>query len=311
MKSRASYSLWIEKYRPEKVEHMILPASYREYFKNVIKSGDVPNLLLYSNTPGTGKTTMAKALCNQMEVDYLYINSSKENGVDVLRSTITRFATNRSLTGKKKVVILDEFDGASVQIMQALRAFLEEYQNTCRFIITANYVNKIIEPLRSRLQQFDFNVTTGALKEELVPMISKRLKGILTAEKLSYDEPTIDKLAEENFPDIRSMLSLLQKYSLMNGAIDANLFSYSSVDDTLYELLIDRKFTAARQFVLDSGYNFDELYAVLYREFVPRLELAKQAQAIMSIAEWQYKSNFCADKEIPFAAMLLELTNLD
>lgn len=311
MKSRASYSLWIEKYRPEKVEHMILPSQYRDFFNNVIKSGDVPNLLLYSNTPGTGKTTIAKAICNQMDLDYLYINSSKESGVDTLRTTITRFATNKSLSGKKKVVILDEFDGASVNIMQALRAFLEEYQNTCRFIITANYVNKIIEPLRSRLQQFDFNVTNEAFRSELIPSISKRLKGILTKEKVEFDAETIDKLAEENFPDIRSMLSLLQKYSMMNGMIDKNLFSYSSVDDKLYELLIEKKFTAARQFVLDSGYNFDEMYPVLYREFVPRLALPKQAQAIMSIADWQFKSNFCADKEIPFAALLLELTNLE
>jgi len=145
MANRADFSLWVEKYRPQKIDHAILPNEYRKFFNKIVKTGDIPNLLLYSSSPGTGKTTIAKALCIEAGVDYLYINASKDTGIDILRTTITKYASGKSLSGKKKVVILDEVDGSSATSFQAaVRAFIEEFHNSCRFILTCNYVNKII-----------------------------------------------------------------------------------------------------------------------------------------------------------------------
>lgn len=311
MSSRADYTLFTEKYRPQKIDHCILPAEYRKFFKKIVKTGDIPNLLLYSSSPGTGKTTVAKALCLEAGVDYLYINASKDTGIDTLRTTITKYASGKSLSGKKKVVILDEVDGSSATSFQAaLRAFIEEFHNSCRFILTCNYVNKIITPLRSRCQEFDFNVTTKELKEELVPKISDRLEKILKTEEVSFEDGVVGKLADQLFPDIRKMLSVLQQYSTISGHIDNQIFKYESVDEEFYDFILNKQFTKARQFVLDSGYNFDDLYVSLYRNLVPRMEKQLQPQAILAIAEWQYRSSFSADKEIPFAAMLLEIIGL-
>jgi len=311
MANRAEFSLWVEKYRPQKIDHAILPKEYRKFFKKIVKTGDIPNLLLYSSSPGTGKTTIAKAICIEAGVDYLYINASKDTGIDVLRTTITKYASGKSLSGKKKVVILDEVDGSSATSFQAaLRAFIEEFHNSCRFILTCNYVNKIISPLRSRCQEFDFNVTTKELKEELSPKISERLQKILTTEEVTYSDVVVDKLVDQLFPDIRKMLSVLQQYSTISGNIDDNIFKYESVDEEFYEFIINKQFIKARQFVIDSGYNLDELYTAIYRNLVPRLPKEKQGQAVLAIAEWQYRSAFSADKEIPFAAMLLELINI-
>lgn len=312
MANRADFSLWVEKYRPQKIDHAILPNEYKKFFKKIVKTGDIPNLLLYSSSPGTGKTTIAKALCIEAGVDYLYINASKDTGIDILRTTITKYASGKSLSGKKKVVILDEVDGSSATSFQAaLRAFIEEFHNSCRFILTCNYVNKIISPLRSRCQEFDFNVTTKELRTELVPKISQRLEKILNTEEVTYSDGVISKLADQLFPDIRKMLSMLQQYSTISGHVDENIFKYESVDEEFYDFILNKQFTKARQFVIDSGYNLDELYTALYRNLVPRLKKEVQGQAVMSIAEWQYRSAFSADKEIPFAAMLLEIINLE
>lgn len=311
MANRADFSLWVEKYRPQKIDHAILPTEYKKFFKKIVKTGDIPNLLLYSSSPGTGKTTIAKALCIEAGVDYLYINASKDTGIDTLRTTITKYASGKSLSGKKKVVILDEMDGnQNTSFQAALRAFIEEFHNSCRFILTCNYVNKIISPLRSRCQEFDFNVTTKEYREELVPKISQRLEKILNTEEVTFSDGVISKLADQLFPDIRKMLSMLQQYSTISGHVDENIFKYESVDEEFYEYILAKQFTKARQFVIDSGYNLDELYTALYRNLVPRLEKEKQGQAILSIAEWQYRSSFSADKEIPFAAMLLEIINI-
>lgn len=312
MSKQATYSLFTEKYRPQKIEHCILPTEYKKAFQKIVKVGDIPNLLLYSSSPGTGKTTVAKALCIESGVDYLYINASKDTGIDVLRSRITQYATGKSLSGKKKVVILDEIDGSNnTQFQAGLRAFIEEFHNSCRFILTCNYVNKIIPPLRSRCQEYDFNVTTKEKREELVPKIAVRLEKVLTSEEVSFDEGICQKIADTLFPDMRKMLTLLQQYSLQHGHIDSGVFQLETIDEEFYEFILKKQFIKARQFVIDSGYSFDDLYVALYRNLVPRLPKIQQGEAILRIAEWQYRSAMSSDKEIPFAALLMEIINLD
>lgn len=286
---------------------MVLPASYKAFFKKIVDEKETPNLLLYSSTPGSGKTSVAKAICHDIDADYIYINISLDTGIDALRSDIARFAAGKNLSGRKKIVICDEFDGATMNLQKAMRGAIEEYHNTCRFILTCNYVNKIIPALRSRLQEFDFNMTSKEIRAEMLPKVSKRLSMVLKMENIEFKPETVEQIVETYYPDIRKMYGLLQQYSSMNGVIDDNIFSFDSTDEQFYDLIISKKFTQARQFMLDSGYNFDDMYVDLYKNLIPRLDKAQVPQAILTIAEWQYRSQFSVDKEIPFAAMLIEL----
>ncbi len=308
MSKKLSYTLFTEKYRPEKINDMVLPAEYKKFFNKIVSEGEIPNLLLYSSTPGTGKTSISKALCNEIGADYLYLNISSESGIDALRNDISRFAAGKSLNGKKKVVIMDEFDGASMNLMKALRAEIEHYQNNCRFILTCNYVNKIIPALRSRLMEYDFNMNSKEIREEMIPKVTSRLCSVLKFEKIEFSEDTISELVENLYPDIRKMYGLLQQYSTATGIIDKNIFNVASIDEEFYNLIFNKKLTLARKYIMDAGYNYDEMYSNLMRDFVPLIEdKMKQAEVILVLAKYQYQSNFCADKEIQFAACLIDI----
>jgi DNA polymerase III delta prime subunit len=307
-KKKLSYTLFTEKYRPSSVADMLLPDKYKKFFLNLVKEGEVPNLLLFSSTPGSGKTSVAKAICDDIDADYLYINISSESGIDTLRTDIARFASGKNLSGKKKIVICDEFDGSTPKLQMAMRAAMEEFHNSCRFILTCNYVNKIIPALRSRLMEYDFNMNTKDIREEMLPKVQRRLKMVLQNESVEYKEDIVDQLAENLYPDIRKMYGTLQQYSKQNGIIDSNIFTFESVEDQFYDLILTKKFTMARQFMLDSGYSFDDMYSDLYHNLIPRIaDKSKQAQIILVIAEWQYRASFSTDPEIPFAAMLVEI----
>lgn len=311
MAKQLSYTLWTEKYRPDVVSTMLLPNKYIKFFKELVKDGEVPNLLLYSSTPGTGKTSIAKALCNEIDADYLYINASSDNGIDTIREDVSRFASGKSLSGKKKIVIFDEGEQLSFPAQKAVLAMFEKYQNTCRFILTCNYVNKVIPAARSRFQEFDFNMNTKEIRDEMTPKVVKRIKQVLDFEKVEYSNDIIERLVEDLYPDIRKVYGVLQQYSKMNGIIDENIFKFESVDTELYQLILNKKFTAARQFVLDAGYNYDDLYSDLYKNLIPLVpEADKRAQLILVIADYQYKSAFSNDKEIAFAALLIEVLNI-
>lgn len=303
-----AYTLFVEKFRPQNVNGVLLPTKYKNFFQSAVKNGEVPNLLLHSSYPGSGKTTMAKALCNDIESDSMYINVSEDSGIDTLRNDIRRFASGKSLTGKKKIVILDELDGGSKKIQDALRGFIEEFQNKCRFIATCNYVNKIISPLRSRFQEFDFNMNTLEIRKEMIPKVVAYCIALLKHEKITFDEEAVKSLVIEKYPDIRKIYNILQQYSLMNGHIDMNVLNYSTVDEKLYQLILDKKLTAARQFILDSGYDYDELYTDLFKNFLNKIEdKAKQAEVILILGEWQKWSSQVADKELNFTACLVNI----
>jgi len=308
MNKKLSYTLFTEKYRPDSVSGMLIPKSYKKFFQTLVEQKEIPNLLLYSSIPGSGKTSIAKALCNDLDADYLYINISSESGIDTLRTDIARFAAGKSISGKKKIVICDEFDGATLALQKGLRASIEEFHNHCRFILTCNYVNKIIPALRSRLQEFDFNMNTKEIRSEMLPQVRNRLVGLLKTEGITYQDETIEKLVDCLYPDIRKMYGLVQQYSTMNGIIDSNIFNYESVDDQLYDFILNKKFTLARQFMIDSGYNYADMYADLYTNLVPKIsDKSKQGQIILIIADWQYKASFSSNPEIPFSAMLFEI----
>ena len=313
--TRLTYSLFVEKYRPDQIKGIILPKSFRDFFSKLVEDKEIPNLMLFSASPGTGKTTIAKALSKEIGADYLYINTSLENGIDLLRSKVEKFATSMSYSGKKKIVIMDEFDGASISLQQALRATIEEFHQSCRFIFTCNYITKIIEPLKSRCQLFDFNMMTKEIQTEIKPQILKRLVAILKAEKIKgqpiiYDEAVLNKLIETFYPDIRRMINLIQQYTKQNGTVDSAIFDYEKVDTELYDLILNKKLTAARKYILDRNYNFSELYRAMFDNLIPLLPKEKRSGAILVIAEYMFRDATVLDKEINFTACILQIMDI-
>lgn len=303
--------LWTEFYRPQRVQDVLLPKDYKTFFQNVIDSKDLPNLLLYSNSPGVGKTTVAKALCKDMGIDYLYLNTSTDNGIDVLRSTITKYASVKSITGGMKAVILDEFDGSTVAFQQGLRAAIEEHHKCCRFIFTANFITKIINPVKSRCQVFDFNMTDKNFVDEMKPKMISRLKGILKNEGVKFNDEVIVKLVETYYPDFRKMLGVLQQYAKMrNNVIDDNIFNVDTIDQEFFDLICAHKLTSARRFLLERNFNYDEIFRALFDNLVPRIDKKNQANAIKTIADYMYRNAFVVDKDINCSALLLELMEM-
>lgn len=313
MKSkRLSYTLFVEKYRPEHVKEVILPKGIKNFFLTLVQEKEIPNLLFYSSSPGCGKSSMAKALVNDIKSDYIYINMSLESGIDTLRSRISKFATSYSMFGEneggKKICILDEFDGSTPALQAAMRGFMEEFQDSCRFILTCNYITKIIEPLKSRCQQIDFNMMDIKSQQECKPLILSRLLGILKNEKIEFKQETIQKIVDMFYPDVRRMINLLQQYSKKNGIIDSGIFDVEKVDIEFYQMILKKKLTDARKYIIERNYNCSEMYRNLFDNFVPLLEKPKQAPIILIIAEYMWRDSAGAlDKEINLTACIIEI----
>jgi len=300
--------LWVEKYRPRTIEDCILPSTIKDTFKEMVDSGEVQNLLLCGG-PGCGKTTVAKALCNELDTEYLMVNCSEDGNIDTLRTTIRNFASSVSINGNKKVVILDEFDYSNPQSTQpALRGFMEEFSKNCRFILTCNYKNRIIEPLHSRCTVVEFKIPTKE-KPPLALKILGRVKSILKQESIEFDEEVLAKLIMKHFPDIRRILNELQRYSV-SGKIDVGILSQLG-DISIKELvgfMKNKEFTKVRSWVVDNLDNDQtHIFRTLYDGFYEYLKPHSIPEAVLILAEYQYKSAFVADHEINMVACLTEL----
>jgi len=299
--------LWVEKYRPRKIQDCILPPSIKKSFSEFVKNKEIPNLLL-SGGPGVGKTTVARALCEQLETDYLIINGSEESGIDVLRSKIKGFASTVSLTGGTKVVILDEADYLNPQSTQpALRGFIEEFHNNCRFIFTANYKNRIIEPLHSRCSVIEFKINGN--RDKLAYELLNRCGNILDEENIKYDNKVVAELIMKHFPDNRRVLNELQRYSAA-GEIDSGILVNLS-DINLKELTLhlkNKEFTKVRKWVVDNIDNDPtKIFRKIYDNLYYTMEPSTIPSAIILIGQYQYKSAFVADQEINLLACLTEI----
>jgi DNA polymerase III delta prime subunit len=301
--------LYVEKYRPQNIEDTILPQQYKDQFKEFVKQGEIPNLLL-SGSAGCGKTTIAKALCNELGADFIVINGSDEGRlIDTLRTKIKNFASTMSLQGGPKVVILDEADYISADSVQpALRAFIEEFSSNCRFIFTCNYKNRIIPALHSRTTVIDFKISP-AEKPKLAQQFMKRVKTILDTEVVTYDDKVIAELIMRFFPDFRRILNELQRYGV-SGTIDSGLLSSLTEEKftPLIDMLQEKNWGAMRKWV---GQNSDQDFTSLYRKVFNALEVRLEPQsipaAVLVIADYQYKSAFAMDSEINFTACLTEI----
>jgi DNA polymerase III delta prime subunit len=300
--------LWVEKYRPQTVADTILPKPLKSTFQTIVNTGEIPNLL-FTGTAGVGKTTVAKALCNQLGLDYLLINGSEEGNIDTLRNKIKHFASTVSLQGGYKVVILDEADYLNPQSTQpALRGFIEEFSNNCRFIMTCNFKNRIIEPLHSRCSVVEFNIAKKDMPD-LCGSFMKRVGNILSNENIEYDEPVIAELIMKHMPDWRRVLNELQRYSV-SGKIDTGiLVSLSEVSmGNLMSAMKDKNFKKMRQWVTD---NIDQEPASLFRKIYDNMSDYVKPQSIpqlvLILADYQYKNSFVADHELNMVACCTEI----
>lgn len=300
--------LWVEKYRPKTVDDAILPKHLKKTFKEILKTGEIPNLL-FTGTAGVGKTTVAKALCNELGLDYLLVNGSEEGNIDTLRNKIKHFASTVSLQGGYKVVILDEADYLNPQSTQpALRGFIEEFSNNCRFIMTCNFKNRIIEPLHSRCSVVEFNIAKKDMPD-LCGSFMKRVGTILDGENVEYDQAVIAELIMKHMPDWRRVLNELQRYSV-SGKIDTGiLVSLSEVSiGNLMSAMKDKNFKKMRQWVTD---NIDQEPAALFRKIYDNMaeyvEPQSIPQLVLILADYQYKNSFVADHELNMVACCTEI----
>ena len=302
--------VWVEKYRPKTIEECILPDNIKKTFQDFLDKGEVPNLLL-SGPPGCGKTTVAKALCEELGVDYYVINGSDEGRfLDTVRNNAKNFASTVSLssTAKHKVIIIDEADNTTPDVQLCLRAFTEEFIGNCRFIFTCNYKNKIIAPLHSRCSVVEFGIR-GKERQQLAGHFFKRLQDILVLERVDFEGKVLAELINKHFPDWRRVLNELQRYSV-SGKIDSGILAaFSNVKtDDLFKFLKEKDFPATRKWVVD---NLDNDPTVLLRSIYDALysHLAGPgiAAAVLIIAKYQYQSSFVADQEINMLACLTEI----
>lgn len=299
--------LWVEKYRPRLIEDTILPQRTKDTFKKFVSDGTVPNLLL-AGGPGVGKTTIAKAMLNELDCDYIVKNGSLNVGIDTLRYEISSFASTVSLTGGRKYVIFDEADNLNATVQPALRNFIEEFSSNCGFIFTCNFKNRILGPLRSRLSEIDFTVEK-ADKPKLAAQFFKRVNNILGQERVDYDQKVVAKVIERHFPDFRRVLTELQTYAA-SGRIDEGIFVNIKQEsiDTLFELLKTKNFTGMRKWVADnSDQDVNEMFRRIYDAANDRVELKSMPGFCVTLADYMYKSSLVADQEINLVAFLTEV----
>jgi DNA polymerase III delta prime subunit len=302
--------LWVEEYRPHKIEDCILPNSLKKVFTGFVEQGEIANLLL-SGPPGVGKTTVAKALCEELGLSYIVINGSDEGRfLDTIRNKVRNFATTKSLIGggNHKVVIIDEADNTTNDVQLSLRTFVEEYHSNCRFIFTCNFINKIAEPLHSRCTVVDFRIKT-AEQQKLQAQFFDRLKGILDASGVTYEDKVVVKLIQRYYPDWRRLLNEAQRHSAAGSLDSAVLCDIADVNlDELIRAMKNKEFTTVRKWVvnnMDSDPNI--IMRKVYDTLTDFIEGSTIPPAVLVLAKYQYQVAFVADQEINLLACLTEL----
>ena len=299
--------LWTEKYRPKTIEDCILPERLKLPFQEYVNQRNIPNLLLAGGA-GVGKTTVAKALCNEVGCDYIVINGSDESGIDTFRTKIKNYASSMSLTGGRKVIIIDEADYLNPNSTQpALRNAIEEFASNCSFIFTCNYKDRIIEPLHSRCAVIEFSLKNGE-KAKMASAFFKRVQSVLQSESVDYDDKVIAELIKKHFPDFRRIINELQRYSQF-GKIDTGVLAQIG-DISIAEIvkfIRDKDFGSIRKWVATNDVDSNTLYRKLYESMYDVMKPQSIPQAVLILADYQYKAAFVADQEINTVACLTEI----
>lgn len=299
--------LWVQKYRPQRVADAILPETTKKSFQKFVDDKNIPNLLL-TGSPGTGKTTVARAMLEELGCDYIILNAALNRGIDLVRSEISTFASSISLTGGRKYIILDESDYLTPDAQASMRNLIETFSKNCGFIFTCNFKNRIISPLRSRLSEVDFAIEKTE-KPKLAAQFFKRTLAVLKNEEVDFDPKVVAKVIEKHFPDFRRVLNELQKYA-GNGKIDEGIFADFKQEslDNLFELLKAKNFTEMRKWCADnSDQDVNELFRKIYDIATDKIELKSMPAFVVSLADYMYKSSFVADQEINLVAFLTEI----
>lgn len=298
--------LFCEKYRPKTIQESILPERLKKIFQEYVNQKNIPNLLL-AGSAGVGKTTVAKAMCQEIGCDFLVINGSDENGVDTIRYKIKNYASSMSLAGGRKVIIIDEADYLTPNAQAILRNAIEEFSSNCSFIFTCNYKNRIIEPLHSRCAVVDFSLKNDE-KSKMASQFFKRLQFILQNENIEYQDAVLAELIKKYFPDFRRIINELQRYSQF-GKIDAGVLTQiSNVSiSEIVKYIKDKDFNSIRKWVASGEYDSNTVFRQIYDSLYDIMKPQSVPQAVLIIADYGYKSAFCADQEINLVACIVEL----
>jgi|TARA_B110000438_G_scaffold256922_1_gene264708 DNA polymerase III delta prime subunit len=298
--------LFVEKYRPKTVSDCILPDGLKKTFQDIVTGGELPNMM-FTGSAGVGKTTVARALCNELDLDYMLINGSEDGNIDTLRGKIKQFASTVSLQGGQKVVILDEADYLNPQSTQpALRGFIEEFSSNCRFILTCNFKNRIIDPLHSRCSIYEFNLGN---KAKMAEQFMARLQFILDSESIIYDNAVLAELIMKYIPDWRRVINECQRYG-MSGHIDTGILV--TLDETsvagLFKDLKTKNFKSMRKWVTNNmDVESSKLFRMIYDNMLTYVEPSSVPQVVLILADYSYKDSFVADHELNVVACLTEI----
>ena len=298
--------LFVEKYRPQTIEDCILPEGLKETFRKIVEKGELPNMM-FTGSAGVGKTTVARALCNELDIDYMMINGSEDGNIDTLRGKIKQFASTVSLQGGQKVVILDEADYLNPQSTQpALRGFIEEFSSNCRFILTCNFKNRIIDPLHSRCSIYEFNLGN---KAKMAEQFMARLQFILTSEGIIFDNAVIAELIMKYIPDWRRVINECQRYG-MSGHIDTGILvtlSEASISNLMNDLKA-KNFKKMRKWVTDNiDVESTKLFRMVYDNMATYVQPQSIPQLVLILADYSYKDSFVADHELNVVACMTEI----
>jgi len=301
---------WIEKFRPEHVKDVIVPDCYRKFFNDIVANKDLPNLLLYGKA-GTGKSSMAEAIINDLDAQVFEVNTSLDGRIELLKEDLQKFAKTKSPNGRPKVVYLDEFDGGSAAFQAGLRKLIEETALNCSYIMTCNFPTKIIGPLQEgRTMEVDFNFPDPDMQKSLREQIRKRVVGLLTkVENVEFDEEAVNKLIDAKGNRIREIYSLLQKYYKIYGKIDKKIISFSEVDSQLIELIKQVKIEEARTLINQKGWSDVDVYRFLFDKFVPSCK--KKGSAILTIGQYELAGATSRLPDIQLACCLVSLASLE
>ena len=300
------HMLWVEKYRPNRIADCILPDKIKETFQSFVDNREIPNLLLAGGA-GVGKTTVAKALCNEVGCDYIVINGSDDRGISTMQTTVKNYATSVSLSGGRKVIIIDEADNLTTDAQKALRGMIEEVSINCSFIFTCNFKNKMIEPIHSRCISIDFKLNGS--KQKVAAQFFKRVEFILNQENIEYNKEVVANIITKYFPDNRKVINELQRYAA-SGKIDVGILS--TVSDLsvneLVKFIKEKNLSNARKWVVNNIDNdLSVMFRKLYDELFEQLKPNSVPQMIVSIGNWQYRGAFMPDNEITMMSCISEL----